>query len=49
MVEWNSKVGVHDGGDEGRMFGRRGEQAEVVIVDGNINREDWGNLYSRWR
>ena len=49
VVEWYSKVGVCDGSDEGGMFSRGQEQAEVMTVDGDINREDEGDFYSRWR
>ena len=49
MVKWCSKMGVRDGSDEGSVFGRRWKKAEAVTVDRDINREDRGNFYSRWR
>ena len=40
---------ICDSGDKGGMFSGGIEQAEVVTVDRDINQEDWGDFYSRWR
>ena len=40
---------VSNGSDECGMFGGRGEQAEPVIVDKDINGQDGGNFYSMRR
>ena len=44
MVKWHSEVGVHDGDDECRVFGRGRKQVEAVTMDWDINREDRGFL-----
>ena len=36
-------------GDEHGMFGGRWEQVETVTVDEDINGEDRGDFYHRWR
>ena len=46
MIEWDSEVGVSDGGDKGRMFSGGWERAEAVAVDWDINREDGGGFLS---
>ena len=49
VVKWNGKMEVHDGGDKCGVFSRGREQAEVVTIDRDVDREDGGNFYSKWR
>ena len=42
-------MGISDGSDKGRGFGRGWEQVEGVTVDGDINGQDEGDFYSSWR
>ena len=49
MIEWDGEVGVCDSSDKGSMFSRGQEWAELMTVCGDIDREDRGNFYHRWR
>ena len=49
VVKWDGQMGVHDSSDQGGVFSGGWEQAELVAVYGDIDREDRGNFYSRWR
>ena len=49
MIEWYGKMRVRDGSDKRSVFGGRWERAEAVAVDKDVDREDRGDFYSRWR
>ena len=49
MVKRYNKVGIHNGSDKGGVFSRGWEQAEVMTVDRDVDGEDRGDFYSRWR
>ena len=49
MVEGYSKVGVCDGGNESGVFGRGREQAEVITIDWDVDRQDRRDFYHRQR
>ena len=38
MIKQFSKVGVSDAGDESGVFRQQGKGAELVAIDGDINR-----------
>ena len=38
MIEWDGEMGIHDGGDKSRMFGRGWEEVEAVTVNGKEQR-----------
>ena len=49
MIEWDGEVGVSDGGDKGGVFSGSRERAETVTVDRDVDGEDRGDFYSRWK
>ena len=49
VVEWDSRMEVCDSRDEHRVFSWGREQTEAVAIDRDVDREDRGNFYSRWR
>ena len=49
MVEWYNKVGVGDGSDKYRVFNDREKRMKLVIVDGDVNRQDSVDFYGTWR
>ena len=49
MVKRYSKVKIHDSNDKHGMFDKGEEQVEAMTVDWNVNREDRGDFYYRWR
>ena len=42
-------MGVHDGSDESGVFSRGWKGAESVTVHRDIDGEDRGDFYYRWR
>ena len=49
VVEQYGEMGVCDGSDKGGMFDGGGEQVESVAIGRDIDREDRGDFYHRWR
>ena len=46
MIKGHSKMQICDGSDKCGMFSGRWEQAELVIVDRDINGQNGGDFYS---
>ena len=46
MIKGNSEVEVCDGSDKSQMFSRGWEQAEMVAMDLDDDRQDRGDFYS---
>ena len=49
MVKGDGKMGVYDGSGEGRVFSEGWEGVELMAVDWDVDREDRGDFYYRWR